>query len=232
MNKLEGEGAEIHFESTLRIDPETGEPALNTKKGNIQLLHEGSYAYIESLILDGNINGKGELYINTNSDRLPPLFPLDGLEVFIDGNILLDGNGDNELVVDGGEITGNLRVFKNHSYLVKDAIIGGNLDIKDAFLSSDFENHQDLVDDSTITIQGNDIGGNLNLQDNDLSNDIFGTKTNITINGNDVGGNAICKGNNNLLDDEIKGDKNTNWVGGKAKNDCKNLFDKPGQNFP
>jgi len=204
--KVEGQYSTIHFESTLRVDSE-GEPIINTKRGNIQLAHDDSYAYIESLNLDGNINGKGELYISSNSDRFT------GFEVFINGNILLDGNGDNELRVDGGEITGNLRVFKNHSYVVTNAIIGGNLDIKDAFngVGSEFD------EDSIIIIENNDIAGNLNFQDNTLS---------ATINGNDVGGNVICKSN-----ESVSGDSSTNWVGGKAKNDCKNLFDKDESNF-
>jgi len=235
--KLEGKYAAINFEETFEmaagpdgiletnddvfILDENGKPKLipNTKDGNIQLLHEDSYAFIANLILDGNINGKGELYISSNFDR----FTADAdtnTSVFIDGNVLLDGNGDNELRVDGGEITGNLRVFKNHSYLINDAIIGGNLDIKDAFLSSDFEGIPAIVEDSFYLIENNDIAGNFNFQDNNLSE--------ATINGNDVGGNAICKNN----DGTISGDSSTNWVGGKAKNDCKNLFDKPTPNFP
>jgi len=221
--KVEGKYSAINFETSYETDvdgnlilDENGKaiPVINFKKGNIQLLHEDSYGLITALNLDGNINGKGELYIISNPDRVTG-------SVFIDGNVLLDANGDSELRVDGGEITGNLRVFKNHSYVINDAIIGGNLDIKDAFngVGSDFD------ETSIYVIENNDIGGNFNFQDNTLQDNPLPVAT---INGNDVGGNAICKNN----DGTISGDSSTNWVGGKAKNDCKNLFDKPSQNFP
>ena len=224
--KVEGKYSAINFEASFEVD-ENGDLILdedgkaiivvNTKKGNIQLAHEDSYAFITALELDGNINGKGELYISSNPDRVTG-------GVFIDGNILLDGNGDNELRVDGGEITGNLRVFKNHSYLVNDAIIGGNLEIREAFngVGSDFD------EDSIINIENNEIGGNLKLEDNNLpattdSNTVGGNllinknSEPVTVDNSNIAGNANCKDNNTAP----TGSGNT--VDGKKKQQCENI---------
>jgi len=191
--KLEEENAAIHFEGINQ----------NTKKGNIQASHEKSFVYIENLTLDGNINGKGEVYINSHGSSS---------SVFLDSNIILDGDGTTEFVMDGGTVTGNIRVFGQLEVDIDSVVIGGNLEIKDT------EDKTGLGIGSDISIENNDIDGNMILQKN---------KPTIILNNNDVGGNANCKDN-----DSVTGDPDTNFVEGKAQKDCKPLFKADEANFP
>jgi len=209
--KLEGQFSAINFEGT----------DINFLKGNVQGKHEDSYIYLDSVTIEGNVQGKGEVYVSSNRGSG---------EVRVLGNYLVDGNLTTEFVLNGIFVGGNVFVAKQLSVKITGTEVVGNVHIKDN------ENNLGLMN-----IEGNEIGGKLELEKNEFgsgisifSNDIskgLQLKDNfsiITIEGNDVRQNVLCEKN-----DAILGADFSNFVDGQTKKDCKglDLFKGP-ENFP
>jgi len=212
--KLEGQFSAINFEGT----------DINFLKGNVQGKHEDSYIYLDSVTIEGNVQGKGEVYVSSNRGSG---------DVRVLGNYLVDGNETTEFFLDGIFVGGNVFVAKQLSVTITNTDVVGNIHIKDNTNNLGFMN-----------IEGNEIGGKLELEKNEfgsgislLSNDIskgLQLKDNfsiITIEGNDVGQNVLCEKN-----DELLGADDANFVAGQTKKQCKNIAlfstDEGDKNFP
>jgi len=205
--KLLGQFSAINFEGT----------GINTLKGNIQGTHEDSYIYLDSVTVDGNVQGKGEVYVSSSNRSSGP--------VIILGNYIIEGNGTTEFALIGDRtslsVRGNLLIEKQLSITLSGIQVGGNIHIKDN------ENTSGL--DSFVIIKSSDIGGILELEKNnfdsilisdlDIENHMF-LKDNdspITVDDTTIGGNANCSKNQS----DVTGSGNT--VLGKATKQCKNI---------
>jgi len=210
--KLLGQFSAINFEGTK----------LNTLKGNVQGEHTDSYIFLDSVNIDGNVQAKGELYTSSSRGSGP---------VTVQGNYIVEGDFTDEFTLAAGSVGGNILVSGQLSIRIADTVVGGNVHIKD--------NANTSGPDSNISIGFNTIGGHLELEKNTFdtvvisNNDIdkglqlLENDSPIELNNNDVGQNANCDKNQS-----VSGDETTNFIGQKAKKECKNLFESPTQNFP
>ena len=209
--KLEGQFSAINFEGT----------EINELKGNVQGKHEDSYVYLDSVTIDGNVQGKGEVYVSSNRDSG---------DVRVLGNYLIDGNLTTEFVLDGLFVGGNLFVVKQLSIKITHTDVVGNVNIKD----SENPSGQLIIEENTIggklELEKNEFGSGISISENDIEKglQLKDNFSEITIEGNDIGQNVLCEGNT-----AISGADDANFVDGQTKKDCKGLeMFKGTENFP